>query len=113
MAGIYKVSNDRSEVEKAVGGILTFAQAGWLALGFLTDGALFLFLALWLPPVAALVLALPPGAVFGGLFAFYTREDLTLFRYLCYRRRFLRKNKTFYNTLTYGSRQDEKETLFR
>ena len=32
---MYKVSADTSEKEKAVGGIMTFGQAGWLVLGFL------------------------------------------------------------------------------
>lgn len=102
MSGVYKVSGDRSEVEKAVGGILTFAQAGWFAAGFFLDGLLFLLLAWWMPPVLSIFCALPPGMVLGGIFAFYKKEDLTLFRYLCYKRRFQKKNGSFYNTLTRG-----------
>ena len=39
MARMYKVSADVSEKEKAVGGIMTFGQAGWLVLGFLNSRA--------------------------------------------------------------------------
>lgn len=46
MAHLYKVSADTSEKEKAVGGIMTFGQAGWLVLGLLIIGCLFLSLSL-------------------------------------------------------------------
>ena len=65
MARMYKVSADTSEKEKAVGGIMTFGQAGWLVLGFLIFAGLFLLLAnIKVPVVLAVILSLPPGAVF-------------------------------------------------
>ena len=66
---MYKVSADVNEKEKAVGGILTFGQAGWLVLGFLICAGLFLLLANILPPVLALILGVPPGTAFACVFA--------------------------------------------
>lgn len=41
MARLYKVSADVSEKEKAIGGLITFAQGGWLALGLLLGTGFF------------------------------------------------------------------------
>ena len=61
MSNIYKVSADTSEKEKAVGGIMTFSQAGWLISGIGLSGVLFIGLAQFLSPFLALVIAAPPG----------------------------------------------------
>ena len=65
MARMYKVSADVSEKEKAVGGIMTFGQAGWLVLGFLICAGLFLLLAgafVWGIPAAGKYPSARPGA---------------------------------------------------
>jgi len=101
LARLYKVSADTNEKEKAVGGILTFAQAGWLVLGGVIWGGLFLLLAQILPPIIAVILAIIPGAGVGGAFAFYTKNELPLLTYLIYRRDFNRQTKQLVNDLVY------------
>lgn len=113
MAHLYKVSADMSEKEKAVGGILTFGQAGWLVLGFLITGIIFLSLAKLIPPLLALVLGLPPGAAFGCMFAFYKREGLPLCTYLIFQWSFKRKNKYLVNDLAYGKTFRAEDELFQ
>ena len=112
MARMYKVSADTSEKEKAVGGIMTFGQAGWLVLGFLIFGVLFLAFASILPPVLALILSLPPGAVFGCVFAFYKRGGLPLATYIQYQHSFKKKNKLLINDMVYGKSFEKDDELF-
>jgi len=112
MARLYKVSADTSEKEKAVGGILTFGQAGWLVLGFVICAGLFLLLANVIPPVLALILALPPGIAFGCMFAFYKKEGLPLSTYIMYSRSFKKKNKLLVNDLIYGKQFQKEDELF-
>ena len=85
MARVYRIAADTSEKEKAVGGILTFAQAGWLILGLLIFAAIFVPLAQVLPPVIALFIGLIPGLGVGLPFAFYQKGGLTLSQYLMWR----------------------------
>lgn len=113
MAHMYKVSADTSEKEKAVGGILTFGQAGWLVLGLLITGVLFLSLAKLIPPVLALIIAVPPGVTFGCLFAFKTKEQLPLFTYLVYKHNFKKKNKLLVNDLAYRKKFQPEDELFQ
>lgn len=112
MSSFYKVSADTSEKEKAVGGIMTFGQAGWLVLGFLISGSLFIALANILPPIAALIIALPPGLIFGCLFAFYKKEGLPLCTYLMYQHNFKKKNKYLINNLAYNKKFQKEDELF-
>lgn len=112
MARLYKVSADTSEKEKAVGGIMTFHQAGWLALGLMLSGAGFLILATILPPILGLMLGVPPGVILGCSFAFYQKEGLPLFTYLMYQRSFRRKSKQLVNDLTYGKTFQKEDELF-
>lgn len=112
LASLYKVSTDTSEKEKAVGGIMTFGQAGWLALGLLIFGALFLLLSKALPPLFALIISLPPGAVFGCMFAFYKKEQLSLFSYLFYKHSFKKKTKLLINDMNYGKVFLPEDNLF-
>lgn len=51
MARLYRISADTSEKEKAVGGILTFGQAGWLVLGLIVFAAVFIGLSRVIPAV--------------------------------------------------------------
>ena len=96
MARMYKVSADVSEKEKAVGGIMTFGQAGWLVLGFLM----------------ALILGIPPGVAFGCIFAFYKKEGLPLSTYIIYKRSFEKKSKQMVNDLIYGKTFAKEDELF-
>lgn len=112
MARLYKVSADTSEKEKAVGGILTFNQAGWLVLGLLIFGAIFLLVAQVLPPVLGLIIGAPPGIGFGCLFAFYRKEDIPFFTYLTYQRSFKKKSKQMVNDLAYGKAFKKEDELF-
>lgn len=101
MARVYRIAADTSEKEKAVGGILTFAQAGWLILGLLIFAAIFVPLAQVLPPVIALFIGLVPGLGIGLPFAFYQKGGLTLSQYLMWRIKFNKKSKHMVNTMTY------------
>lgn len=112
MAHLYKVSADTSEKEKAVGGIMTFGQAGWLVLGLLIIGCLFLSLAQVLPPVAALIIAIPPGVAFGCVFAFYKKEGIPFFTYLMYQHNFKKKTKCLINDMADGKKFAKEDELF-
>ena len=112
MARLYKVSADTSEKEKAVGGIMTFGQAGWLVIGFLICAGLFLLLANLISPVIALILGIPPGVIFGCLFAFYKKDELPLFTYMRYKYAFNKRTKTLINDLTYGKKIAKEDELF-
>ena len=101
MARMYKVSADTSEKEKAVGGIMTFGQAGWLVLGFLIFAV-----------VLAVILSLPPGAVFGCIFAFYKKGGLPLATYLLYQHSFKQKSKVMVNDMVYGKTFAKEDELF-
>lgn len=93
---LYVVPPDMKEKEKIVGGVLTIAQFAWLMLGLVVTGAIFALL-FGLMKGYALILALPPGLALGLPFAFYKKEELTLFRYLYLKSRHKRKNKSLPN----------------
>lgn len=112
MARMYKVSADTSEKEKAVGGIMTFGQAGWLVLGFLMFAGLFLLLAPVLPVVLAVIISLPPGAIFGCVFAFYKKGGLPLATYLRYQYSFKKKSDVMVNDMVYGKKFEKGDELF-
>lgn len=112
MARMYKVSADTSEKEKAVGGVMTFGQAGWLVLGFLIFSGLFLLLAPVLPAVLSLIISFPPGAVFGCVFAFYKKGDLPLATYLRYKHSFNKKTKVMVNDMIYRKTFAKEDELF-
>lgn len=101
---MYKVPADVNEKEKVVGGLITSAQAGWLAVGFLIAIGLVLILSKVLPPIIALIIALPIGLGIGIPFAFYKKEGLSLIEYLVLSRAFKKKNKFLVNTLTYNKK---------
>lgn len=113
VSNMYKVSADTSEKEKAVGGIMTFNQAGWIVLGIVISGVLFISLAQILPSILALIIAAPPGAVLGLVFAFYKKGELPFCTYLMYLHKFKKKNKFLVNTLSYGKQFTEDDELFK
>ena len=110
MPRTYKMSADTSEKEKVIGGILTAAQGGWLALGGVIIAVILVSLAQVISPSIALVIALPPGLAVGLAFAFYRKEGLTLFQYLTLNQKFKRKSKVMLNALTYGKKFEKEET---
>ena len=101
MARLYRISADTSEKEKAVGGILTFGQAGCLVLGLIVFAAVFIGLSRVIPAVLAGIIALAPGLGIALPFAFFKKGELTLTQYLKWRFLFQRKNRYMINTLTY------------
>ncbi len=101
MARVYRLASDTSDKEKAVGGILTFGQTGWLVLGLLMFAAAFVSLSRIIPATLALFIGLILGLGVGLPFAFYTKGGLSLFQYLVWRIRFAKKSKHLVNTLTY------------
>jgi len=101
MARVYRLTSDTSEKEKAVGGVLTFGQAGWLVLGLLVFGIVFVGLSRIIPTAIALIIGLIPGLGIGLPFAFYEKGGLKLSSYLVWRFKFARKSKTMVNTMTY------------
>ena len=113
MAQLYKVSADTSEKEKAVGGVLTFGQAGWLILGFVIIAAIFLALQNFIGPVLAGIIAVPPGLAVGCLFAFYKKGGLPLATYLMYKHNFDKNSKTMVNDLVYGKKFTKEDELFQ
>ena len=113
MARVYKVSADMSEKEKAVGGVLTFGQAAWLALGFIISAGLFLLLARQVGAVFAVIVALPPGIAIGLLFAFYKKQQLPLATYLKLKHEFKKKSKQLVNDLAYGKEFTKDDELFQ
>lgn len=112
MARLYKVSADTSEKEKIVGGIMTINQAGWIVLGLLISAAIFALLYKWLGPAVALIICAIPGLTFGGIFAFYKKEQLPLATYLIYKRNFKKKSKRLVNDMVYGKVFMSEEELF-
>lgn len=101
MARMYRLTSDISEKEKAVGGILTFGQAGWLALGLLVFGVFFVALSRITSVVFSFTVALIPGLGIALPFAFYEKGGLKMSSYLVWRVRFARKSRSMVNTMTY------------
>jgi len=101
MARRYRLAADTSEKEKAVGGVLTFGQAGWIILGMLIFALVFVSLAQVMAPSIALFIGLIPGLAVAIPFAFYEKGGLRLSQYLMWRIKFAKKSKYMVNTLTY------------
>lgn len=102
----YKVPADMNIKEKIIGGILTINQFGWLMLGLLIGGGVFACTFKLLGGVPAIIC----GLLFVPLgipFAFYKKNELTLFRYLYLKREFKKKNKK----LIYQRKIKEKEVI--
>lgn len=101
MARIYRVAADMSEKEKAVGGILTFGQAGWIVCGLVVGAAVFVGLSRIMPAAIALTIGLIPGGAIAIPFAFYNKGGPTLVQYLMWLFKFQKKSKALVNTMTY------------
>lgn len=111
MARKYPTLDDASEVEKSVGGILTFGQTAWIGLGLIIAGGIFVLLCRTINPIIALIMGLIPGAAIAIPFAFYEKDGLRFTQYLSWQHKFRKKNKQLVNTLTY--RIDRKEDFER
>ena len=101
MSRVYRLPDDMNEKEKAVGGILTFAQTGWIGRGGIVAMAIFLALAKKIGVVIAIVIGLIPGLAIAIPFAFYKKGGLSFASYLAWRIKFARKDKYLINTYTY------------
>jgi len=113
VARLYKVSADVSEKEKAIGGVMTFAQGGWLALGLLLGVGFFLLLRTFLPGFLALIVGILPFAVLGGIFAFYQKGGLPYPTYLIYKKNFNKKTPRLVNDNNYGKKFEKEDELFQ
>ncbi len=99
MARLYKVTADTSEKEKIIGGVLTFMEGAWVALGMIVGAGLFLMLTgIGIPAFPALLLGVPPGLLLGGIFGFYKVEGLPYLTYLVLKKEFAKKSKLMINT---------------
>lgn len=97
MANTYFIPPDTNEKEKAIGGLLTFQQAGWIAGGFIIGigfGALAYLITKSTP--VTIIFALP-GIIAGLPFAFLKRYEMSLFTYLRRKKKFNNKEKKLIN----------------
>lgn len=89
--GNYTVPPDTKEKEKIVGGLLYLSQAFWLALGFVIGSCTFILLYGLLGGVFSITIGIIIAGGVGVPFAFYKKEELTLFQYLRLKRKFKKK----------------------
>ena len=101
MARVYRLASDISEKEKAVGGLFTFGQTGWLILGLVVFAAITVALSRVMPTALAFLIGLIPGLGIALPFAFYEKGGLKLSAYLIWRIKFATKSKKLVNTMTY------------
>jgi len=111
MARVYRLTSDTSEKEKAVGGILTFGQTGWLVLGLVIFAGIFVSLSRVMSIAMSVVIGLIPALGISLPFAFYEKGGLKLSQYLMWRIKFSKKQKHLVNTMTY--RLDRPESFAR
>lgn len=97
MARSYPIPPDTSEKEKAIGGILTFAQFGWLIGGFVIALMVFLIVKLLTNNTVICVIFAFPFALLGVPFAFYTKYEMSYFKYLIQNKKFKNKTKKLTN----------------
>lgn len=97
MARSYQVPPNTAEKEKAVGGILTFAQFGWLILGLIICLIVFAIVFLLTRDKVIGVIFGAPFLLVGVPFAFYKKYEMTLFKYLKLNKIFKRKTKQLIN----------------
>ena len=97
MARNYEVPPDTSEKEKAIGGILTFVQFGWLIGGLVI--AMIIFLLFYLPTKSYIIAGIfaVPFAFLGVPFAFYKKYEMSLIKYLMTKKKFDSKTKQLLN----------------
>ena len=97
MARSYDVPPSTAEKEKAIGGILTFVQFGWLIGGLVV--AMLVFLAFYIPTKSYIVggIFAVPVALIGVPFAFYKKYEMSLISYLFTKDKFKYKTKKLLN----------------
>ena len=97
MARSYNIPPDTSEKEKAIGGVLTFAQFGWLVGGLVIALIVFLIIKVLTNITVLSVICAFPFALTGLPFAFYTKYEMPLLKYLLEKRKFQSKTKQLIN----------------
>lgn len=97
MARSYPMPPDTSEKEKAIGGVLTFTQFGWLIGGFVIALIVFLIVKILCNVTSICVICAFPFALLGVPFAFYTKYEMPLFTYLVQKKKFNGKTKKLIN----------------
>lgn len=98
MANAYLIPPDTNEKEKAIGGVLTFFQAGWIAGGAvigLIMGAIAYVITQSTP--VTIIFAIP-GILAGLPFAFYKKYEMPFFTYLRRKKKFNNKPHKLINT---------------
>lgn len=93
MARNYLVPPDTNEKEKAIGGVLTFGQAGWLAGGFIIGVLCGAGIYLLTQSNALTVIFAIPGILAGAIFCFAKKHDMSLFTYIIRKKKFEKKPK--------------------
>ena len=97
MARVYQMPPNTSEKEKAIGGILTFSQFGWLILGLIICLIIFAFCYLFTGDKVVGIVLGAPFLPIGVPFAFYKKYEMSLFRYLKLNKVFKSKTKQLIN----------------
>jgi len=98
MARTYDIPPDTSEKEKAIGGLLTFAQFGWLIGGFVIGLLIFLGIYMLIKNTVIGVICALPFALIGLPFAFSKKYEMPLLTYLNVKRKFKSKTHKLINT---------------
>lgn len=107
MAQSYAMPPDTNEEENIIGGVMNKYQLVWLVIGC-GVGAFFTVIFFMMIGAVALFFAVPP-IIAGCVFAFYKVENMTLFSYLRYKRRY---NKALKHYINFGN-HDEIEVIVK
>ena len=97
MARVYQMPPNTSEKEKAIGGILTFSQFGWLILGLIICLIIFAFCYLFTGDKVVGIVLGAPFLPIGVPFAFYKKYEMPLLKYLSVKRKFNQKTHKLIN----------------
>ncbi|ADO59553.2 PrgI family protein [Paenibacillus polymyxa] len=92
----YQIPPDMNEKEKVIGGILNINQFFWVLAGLLIGAGAFAIFVKLFGGVIALILAIPICLI-GTPFAIYKKNELTLYQYLSYKRKFKKKTHKLAN----------------
>ena len=97
MDGIYTVPPSTAEKEKAIGGILTFSQFGWLIMGVIICLIIFAIVFLCTQSKMFGIICGGPFLLTGVPFAFFKKYEMTLYKYLTLNKVFKNKTKRLIN----------------
>ena len=97
MARVYPVPPSTAEKEKAIGGILTFAQFGWLILGLIICLIVFAITFLCTQDKVIGIIFGAPFLLVGVPFAFYKKYEMSFYKYLKLNKIFKSKTKRLIN----------------